>query len=127
MEKNNKEKKITIRLSTEEHEILEKQALQVGKNTSQYLRSLLHNSSLNEIDLITLEDLTATLQSLKNDIKNLESKKTLSPETLNNKKTKENQIQEHLLSEQLKKSSNKIQEKITSIQEGVQKLWESLN
>ena len=36
MEKNNKEKKITIRLSTEEHEILEKQALQVGKNTSQY-------------------------------------------------------------------------------------------
>ena len=127
MEKNNKEKKITIRLSTEEHEILEKQALQVGKNTSQYLRSLLHNSSLNEIDLITLEDLTATLQSLKNDIKTLESKKTLSPETLNNKKTKENQIQQHLLSEQLKKSSKKIQEKITSIQEGVQKLWESLN
>lgn len=127
MEKNNKEKKITIRLSTEEHEILEKQALQVGKNTSQYLRSLLHNSSLNEIDLITLEDLTATLQSLKSDIKTLESKKTLSLEALNNKKTKENQMQQHLLSEQLKKSSNKIQEKITSIQEGVQKLWESLN
>lgn len=127
MEKNNKEKKITIRLSTEEHEILEKQALQVGKNTSQYLRSLLRNSSLNEIDLITLEDLAATLQSLKNDIKTLESKKTLSLETLNNKKTKENQIQQHLLSEQLKKSSNEIQEKITSIQEGVQKIWESLN
>lgn len=127
MEKNNKEKKVTIRLSTEEHEILEKQALQVGKNTSQYLRSLLHNSSLNEIDLITLEDLTATLQSLKSDIKTLESKKTLSLEALNNKKTKENQMQQHLLSEQLKKSSNKIQEKITSIQEGIQKLWESLN
>ena len=127
MEKNNKEKKITVRLSEKEHEILQEKSTQTGKKPSQYLRSLLHSSNQSEVDMITLQELTTQLQNLKNCIKAIDSKGGSLSETLNQQNTKENKIHQQRLSKQIKSLSNESQETLNAIQEGIMTLWESLN
>lgn len=64
MEKNNKEKKVTIRFSEKEHETLKQKANQCNKSLSEYIRFVLYYSNQNVIDIVALQELTSLLENL---------------------------------------------------------------